>query len=200
MLFFPQTALAWVRSGGVCRSVLTSLFWSLTLTSSPSSSGMVMCPPLTVLVRLFLAWCSLQSLFSSLTPFFSHLKDAVNFGSPGLACTLISFLMQDLAGTIYRCISRSLVISSPAFCLLCRNVVFFRRIRKWLWAIEFRGYQVWGHVQADVILNYEATSRYLERFSLQMQMPLATQRKHSQVPPSLLFPVCFLSIFLISFP
>lgn len=53
-----------------------------------------------------------------------HIKDAVNFGSPGLACTLISFLMQDLAGTLYRCISRSPVISSPAFCLLCHDVVF----------------------------------------------------------------------------
>lgn len=55
---------------------------------------------------------------------FSHIKDAVNFGSPGLSFTLISFLTQDLAGTLCRCVSRSPVISSPMFCLLCHSVVF----------------------------------------------------------------------------
>lgn len=160
-----------------------------------------MCPPLAVLIWLFLAWCSLQSLFSSLTPFFPHKR-----------CSKFWFSRVNLyldffpnARPYRHYIQMYIKVSGdfkPSVLSLVSQRCVFRRIQKWLWAIEFRGYQVGGmcNVQADVILNYEATSRYLERFILQMQMPLTTQRKHSRVPPSLLFPVLFLSIFLISFP
>lgn len=161
---------------------------------------MVLCPPLTVLVRLFLAWCSLQSLFSSPTPFFSPPKRYSKFWLSGVGLYLDFFPnARPCRHYIQMCIKVSGNFKPRVLSLVSQRRVF-RRIRKWLWAIEFRGYQVWGHVQADAILNYEATSRYLERFILQMQIPLATQRKHSRVPPSSLFPVCFLSIFLISFP